>query len=81
MDSWRRSLAVVTLAVVTLQAVVPEVEATQGVWRVVTKNAGVAAMHAAVTPGVGSVVILDHSNTGPSNITFPGWWLCLSTDS
>ena len=62
--------------VVALQAVVLGVEA-QGAWRVITKNAGVTAMHAAVTPNVGSVVILDHTNTGPSNITFPGWWMDL----
>lgn len=79
MDSWRCSLLVITLSLVTLQLVVLEVEAAPGVWRVVTKNAGVAAMHAAVTPGVGSVVLLDHTNTGPSNITFPGWYLDLDS--
>jgi len=55
------------------------VDAGLGQWRLVTKNAGISAMHAAVAPISGTVVLLHHSNTGPSNITFPGvatWILC-----
>lgn len=61
----------VAVALQLLVGVSP-VEAAQGVWRVVSTNAGITAMHAAVAPGTGNVVFLHQTNNGPSNMTFPG---------
>lgn len=69
------SVGMVMAVMVTVQALggnLVQVEAAQGVWRVVSKNAGITAMHAAVTPVTGNVVLLHQSNNGPSNMTFPG---------
>ncbi|KAG0600303.1 hypothetical protein M758_11G023100 [Ceratodon purpureus] len=74
MDSRRwSSLVLVTLVLATLQSELPGAGAavSLGTWRIVKENAGVSSMHAIVTPVVGSVVILDHTNSGPTNLTFP----------
>ncbi|KAG0587997.1 hypothetical protein KC19_2G207400 [Ceratodon purpureus] len=66
------SLVLVTLVLAALQSGLSGVEAAPlGTWRVVKQNAGISSMHTAVTPNVGSVVMLDHTNSGPSNLTFP----------
>ena len=43
-----------------------------GTWKLVVKLSAISATHAAVTPDVGSVVLLHHTDFGPSNLTFPG---------
>ncbi|KAG0621540.1 hypothetical protein M758_3G027900 [Ceratodon purpureus] len=70
----RWSVGMLMAVVVAVQAMVGnvvQVAAAQGVWRVVSKNVGITAMHAAVTPVTGNVVLLHQSNNGPSNMTFP----------
>jgi hypothetical protein len=42
-----------------------------GTWELVVPNAGIAAMHAAVTR-YGTVVLLDRTNIGASQIALPG---------
>ncbi|KAG6558089.1 hypothetical protein Mapa_000270 [Marchantia paleacea] len=42
----------------------------QGSWKLLSENVGIASMHTAVTH-YGSVIMLDRTNIGPSNITFP----------
>ncbi len=42
-----------------------------GTWEVLVPNAGIAAMHAAVTR-FGTVVLLDRTNTGATEIALPG---------
>lgn len=42
-----------------------------GTWELLVDNAGIAAMHAAVTR-FGTVVLLDRTNTGASQIALPG---------
>lgn len=71
--SGSRHVDVVGVVILALALMLEEAEAqAKGTWTLVTSNAGISAMHAAVTPVVGSVVLLHHSNSGPSNITFPG---------
>lgn len=41
-----------------------------GTWEVVVENAGIAAMHAGVTH-YGTVVLLDRTNIGASQIALP----------
>jgi hypothetical protein len=41
-----------------------------GTWQIVVANAGIAAMHAAVT-NYGTVVLLDRTNIGASQIALP----------
>lgn len=41
-----------------------------GTWEIVVENAGIAAMHAAVTR-YGTVVLLDRTNIGASQIALP----------
>lgn len=60
-------MTVLAIGLSSLQAV----DAGLGQWRLVTQNAGISAMHAAVAPVSGVVVLLHHTNSGPSNITFP----------
>uniref|UniRef100_A0A7I4DR49 Galactose oxidase-like Early set domain-containing protein n=1 Tax=Physcomitrium patens TaxID=3218 RepID=A0A7I4DR49_PHYPA len=64
---WSLVIIVVAIGLSSLQAV----DAGLGEWRLVTKNAGISAMHAAVAPVLGTVVLLHQTKTGPSNITFP----------
>ncbi|KAL2631902.1 hypothetical protein R1flu_016588 [Riccia fluitans] len=42
----------------------------QGSWKLLSDNVGIASMHTAVTH-YGSVIMLDRTNIGPSNITLP----------
>ncbi|KAG0626662.1 hypothetical protein M758_2G141700 [Ceratodon purpureus] len=42
-----------------------------GTWEIVVENAGIASMHAAVTR-FGTVVLLDRTNTGATQIALPG---------
>ncbi|KAG0561017.1 hypothetical protein KC19_9G031000 [Ceratodon purpureus] len=71
MGEWRGGLVVMVLAMVVMyEGLVVDVEGA-GAWRVVTKNAGITAMHAAVAPVTGNVVLLHQTNNGPSNMTFP----------
>lgn len=42
----------------------------QGYWEVVVPNAGIASMHSAVTH-LDSVVLLDRTNIGPSQLALP----------
>lgn len=42
----------------------------QGSWATVVKNAGIATMHSAVT-NYGTVVLLDRTNIGPSQLALP----------
>lgn len=65
-------MAMAVVMALLLQVLVQEVDAAQGHWRVVMQNSGISAMHAAVAPVVGSVVLLHYTNQGPSRITFPG---------
>ncbi|KAG0560890.1 hypothetical protein KC19_9G022400 [Ceratodon purpureus] len=67
---WRLSIGV--MVVVAALASLQEVDAGLGSWRVVVQDSGISAMHAAVTPNVGSVVLLHYTNQGPSHIKFPG---------
>ena len=69
---WRLSIGV--MVVVAALASLQEVDAGLGSWRVVVQDSGISAMHAAVTPNVGSVVLLHYTNQGPSHIKFPGHW-------
>lgn len=41
-----------------------------GTWEVLLPNAGISSMHTAVTH-LNSVILLDRTNIGPSNLTFP----------
>lgn len=41
-----------------------------GTWEIVVENAGIAAMHAAVTR-YGTVVLLDRTNIGASQVALP----------
>lgn len=41
-----------------------------GTWEIVVENAGIASMHAAVT-NYGTVVLLDRTNTGATQIALP----------
>jgi hypothetical protein len=54
---------------ILLQFLAPQVLA-QGSWALLTKNAGIASMHAAVTH-YDTVILLDRTNTGPSAIKLP----------
>jgi hypothetical protein len=62
------SVAVVVVVVVWL--LVSTVDA-QGTWQIVNKNAGIATMHAAVTH-FDTIVLLDRTNTGATQIALPG---------
>ena len=42
----------------------------QGYWEIVVQNAGIASMHSAVTH-YGSMVLLDRTNIGPSQLPLP----------
>lgn len=48
-----------------------------GTWEIVVENAGIASMHAAVTH-YGTVVLLDRTNTGATQIALPSKAISLS---
>ena len=54
------------LQLLTVLFLVSQVDA-QGSWEVVVANAGIASMHTAVTH-YGTVVLLDRTNIGPSQL-------------
>ena len=58
------------IMVVGLMGFAAEVVEGQGWWETVVGDAGIATMHAAVTH-LGSVVLLDRTNIGPSQLALP----------
>lgn len=61
----------VIMVVVGLMGFAAEVvEGQGGYWETVVGDAGIATMHAAVTH-LGSVVLLDRTNIGPSQLALP----------
>jgi len=60
----------VMIMVVGLMGFAAEVVEGQGWWETVVGDAGIATMHAAVTH-LGSVVLLDRTNIGPSQLALP----------
>lgn len=65
---WKAATVVVLLVAVSL---VPQANAWLGSWEMLVQNAGISSMHTAVT-NYGNVVLLDHTNIGPSNISLAG---------
>jgi hypothetical protein len=59
-----------TWAVLALHVMALTGVAAQGYYEVVVPNAGIATMHAAVTH-LGSVVLLDRTNIGVSQLNLP----------
>ncbi|KAG0593030.1 hypothetical protein KC19_1G299800 [Ceratodon purpureus] len=59
------------LQVVVVLQLLSSQAAAQGSWKLLNKNAGIAAMHAAVTH-FDTVIMLDRTNIGPSAIKLPG---------
>lgn len=64
-------MMVIMVVVVGLMGFAAEVvEGQGGYWETVVGDAGIATMHAAVTH-LGSVVLLDRTNIGPSQLALP----------
>jgi hypothetical protein len=62
-------MLVLQLLVLMFQFLQQGVEA-QGSWEIVQNNAGIASMHTAVT-NYGTVVLLDRTDIGPSQLSLP----------
>lgn len=63
----------VVMVMVLIQSLIerPMSVSAQGTWQVIQPNAGIATMHAAVTYQ-DTVILLDRTNTGPTQIKLPG---------
>ncbi|BBN09188.1 hypothetical protein MPTK1_4g17900 [Marchantia polymorpha subsp. ruderalis] len=62
---WSERLRIIMVLIAFVQ-----VQSQGGSWKLLSENVGIASMHTAVTH-YGSVIMLDRTNIGPSNITLP----------